>query len=123
MKKILALVLIVPLLGGCANLGAAFSVATGSVATVAPVTTADAEKALTVAHLALNAVAENILTATHSGVLHGTNASTVKVWYDKADDALKAADQADRLANAEGVMAKVNEAETLITQIQTLVKG
>jgi hypothetical protein len=121
-RALLALVLLVPL-GGCQNLSTAFQVATGSVATVAPVTISDAEKGLTVAHLALNAVAENILTATHNGTLHGTLAGEVKTLFDKADDALKAADQADSLANAPGITAKVKEATDLIATIQNLVKG
>lgn len=122
-KAFLAIALAAPLLSGCGDIGAAVGVATGSVATVAPATTADAEKALTVAHLALNAVAENILSAAHSGLLHGKDATTVKTYFDQAADSLAAADQADKLANAEGVMSKVNEAESLIAQIQTIVKG
>ncbi len=120
-KTYFAVILALPLLGGCSSVAPALGVLTGSVATQAPATTADAEKALTVAHLALNAVSENILTATKSGALHGTNAATVKVWYDKASDGLQAADQLDVVANAPGVMAKVDSVTTLIAQIQTLV--
>lgn len=122
-RNILALALVIPLLGGCSSLGAVVGVTSGSVATVAPQTVADAEKALTVAHLAYNAVSLNLLDATKSGLLHGTNAATAKVYYDQAGAALDAADAADRLTNAQGIMAKVTEAEGLIVQIQTLVKG
>lgn len=123
-SRILAIALAVAIgtgSGGCSSLGPAFGVLTGSVATQAPATTADAEKALTVTHLALNTVAENILTATKNGTLHGTLATQVKGWYDAADDGLKAADQLDVIANAPGVMAKVDSVTTLITQIQSIV--
>jgi len=119
-----ATVLVLGLAGctsGCTNLSAAFSALTGSVATVAPATTATAEQGLTVAHLALNTVAVDILAATKAGVLHGPTATTVKTYYDTADDALKAADQLDVVANATGVMDKVNAADALIAQIHTLV--
>lgn len=119
-RNILALALIIPL-SGCAQLSGALQVATGSVATVAPATVADAEKALTVAHLAYNAVSLNLLDATKSGLLHGTNAATAKVYYDQAGDALAAADQLDKLANANGVLAKINEAEALIVKIKGLI--
>lgn len=125
-RPILALFLALPLLGGCTGttLGNAVGVLTGSVATQAPATTADAEKALTVAHLALNTLAVDLITAAKpGGVLHGTNATTARAWYDKADDTLKAADQLDTVANAQGIMDKVNEADTLIGQINTLIHG
>lgn len=108
-------------LGGCANVGPAFDVLTGSVATTAPVTIGEAEKVLTVAHLAYNTVSENIITATTLGTLHGTNAATVKLWYDKAGDALLAADQLDKVANAQGVMDKVSTINTLLAQIASIV--
>jgi len=116
-------------LGGCANVGPALDVLTGSVATTAPVTTAQAEKVLTVTHLALNTISVNILAATDSCVkhhdnscpLHGDNAATAKIMYDTADDSLKAADQIDAVANAQGVIDKVNAAETLIAQINNLI--
>lgn len=117
---VLALVALIPL-GGCANVEGALGVITGSVATQAPVTTADAEKGLTVAHLALNTVAQNILKATASGALHGTNAATVKTWFDQADGILQAADQLDIVANAQGISDKVASAETLIAQITSIV--
>lgn len=122
-KHIIALTFITALsLGGCANLGPAFSVLTGSLATTAPTTIATAEKALTVAHLALNTIGQDIIAATNSGVLHGANATTVKSYYDTADDDLKAADQLDTLANAQGVMDKVTAADALIAQIHPLTK-
>lgn len=123
MKKILlTLVLIVPL-SGCANIGPAWDVLTGSVASTAPVTVGDAEKALTIAHLALNDLAPIIIEAAHNGTLHGTNATSVKSWYDQADNLLHTADALDVVANAQGVMDKVNAANALIVQIHPLVPG
>ena len=120
LKHLAIAALCLPLLGGCSTIGPAIGVLTGSVATTAPVTVATAEKALTVAHLALNTVGQDIIAATQSGLLHGTNASTVKGWYDSADEDLKAADQLDNVANATGVMDKVTAADSLISQIHTL---
>lgn len=120
-KALFAIAVCIPLLGGCTSFVPALGVLTGSVSTQAPATTADAEKALTIAHLALNTVAENILDAIKKGTLHGTNAATVRVWYDSADDGLRAADQLDVVANAPGVLAKVDSVTTLITQIQSIV--
>lgn len=122
MKKILLATTLAVSLGGCSTIGPAFQVLTGgSVATQAPATVATAEKALTVAHLALNTIGEDIIAATHSGVLHGPTAVSVKEYYDKADDGLKAADQLDKAANAQGVVDKVNAVDTLIAQIHSLV--
>ena len=109
--------------GGCANIVPAFDVLTGSVATSAPVTTAQAEKVLTVAHLALKAAGQDIIAAAQAGTLHGTNATLVKTWYDKADDTLKAADQLDAVANAQGVVDKVAAVNTLLTDIHAIVPG
>jgi hypothetical protein len=121
MKFRFALIIAAPLLfGGCANIVPAFDVLTGSIATQAPVTVATAEKALTVAHLALNTIGTDIIAATNSGVLHGANATVVKGYYDTADDDLKAADQLDAVANATGVMDKVNAADALIAMIHPL---
>ena len=125
----LALAATLAFAGGCANIGPAYDVLTGSVAQSAPVTTAQAEKVLTVAHLALNTISVNILAATDSCVkhhdnscaLHGDNAATAKIMYDTASDALTAADQIDAVANAQGVIDKVDAAETLIAQINKLV--
>lgn len=123
MRKIVIALVLAGVVGtsGCGSVLGALNVLKGSVATQVPATTADAEKGLTVTHLALNAIAENILTATKNGTLHGPAAATVKAYYDQADDALKAADQLDVVANAQGVMDKVTSAQTLIGMITALV--
>ena len=83
--------------------------------------TADAEKALTLAHLAYDGAGLALKNAATSGALHGADAATAQALYDKAGAALDAADQADALANAQGVLAAVGDADALLTQIQALI--
>lgn len=84
---------------------------------------ATAEKSLTVAHLAYNAIGKTILNLTQTGVLKGQTAAQVKVYYDKAGDALLAADQADKAANATSLNVAIANANDAITSIQNLIKG
>ena len=95
-------------------------IAGGSVVDSAPVTMVTAEKSLTIAHLALNGIGTTIIHATETGALMGANAATVKVWYDKADDALKVADKADDAANANGIMDAVRLAQDAIAAAATI---
>lgn len=105
-------------LGGCATVTSVLG--GGSLAQSAPQTTADAEKALAVAHLAYQAVGISLQEAAASGALHGANAAAARTLYDKAGALLDAADQADALANAPGVFAALAEASALIAQLKTL---
>jgi hypothetical protein len=94
---------------------------TPSVADAAPVTVANAEKGLTIAHLAYNGLSATILTATQTGLLKGQNAATVKVYYDKARDALLAADAADKALNTQGIIAAVQAAQDAIALASSIV--
>ena len=107
-KLILVLAL---LLGACAS---------PSLEQAAPQTVADAEKALAVAHLSYQAAGISLQQAAQSGLLHGADATTAKTLYDRAGAILDAADQADALANAQGVFAAVADATALIAQIGAL---
>jgi hypothetical protein len=92
-----------------------------SLAQQAPQSAADARKALTIAHLAYQAIGVSLQNAAQSGALHGANAATAKALYDKAGAILDTADQADALANAQGVFAAVAQASALIAQIKSLI--
>jgi hypothetical protein len=92
-----------------------------SVAATAPDATEDAEKALTIAHLAYQAVGVTLAQAAQSGVLVGADAASAQALYDKAGAALDVADQADAAANAQGVLAAAAEAQALIAQIDALI--
>lgn len=75
-----------------------------------------AEKSLTLAHLAYDGVGMSLKTAAESGVLRGSNAATARCWYDRAGDALNAADTADIALNASNIMAAISQAQTAIVQ-------
>lgn len=115
MKAIVSLALILALSSPLA------SCSTPSISASAPVTVANAEKGLTIAHLAYNGLSSTILTATQTGLLKGPNATTVKADYDKAKKALDAADAADKALNAQGIVAAVQAAQDAITQASNLV--
>jgi len=92
-----------------------------SVAQSAPTQTENAEKALTIAHLAYQAVGRSLEQAAQSGALHGADAATAQALFDKAGAALDIADQADAAANAQGVLAAVADAQAAIADIDTLI--
>lgn len=118
MKRFLAaLVLIIPL-SGCNTL--AHVIGGDSIADTAPATVAEAEKALTLAHLAYDGLGDTLKATATSGVLHGPAAATAKTYYDKAGDALLLADQADATANAKGIMDAISSADTAILQAKNL---
>ena len=104
-----------------AALAAAPLAACSSLAQLAPQSIADAEKALTLAHLAYDGAGTALQNATQSGALHGADAATAKALYDQAGQALDTADQADAVANARGVFAALAQASALLTQIHTLL--
>jgi 1,2-phenylacetyl-CoA epoxidase PaaB subunit len=112
-------------LAAAVSLGACSTVAPllmgESFAHQAPQSAADAEKALTIAHLAYQAIGVSLQDVAQSGALHGANAATARALYDKAGTLLDTADQADALANAQGVFAAVGEASALIAQIKSLI--
>jgi len=116
----LALSLAAAPLGACAALP--FVLGGESLAQTAPATTADAEKALTLAHLAYQGVGLSLQNAAESGALQGANAAKAKALYDKAGAALDAADAADAAANAPGMLAAIADANGAIAQLGALVK-
>jgi len=117
-KTILAFVVLTTPLGGCAAFAPLLH--GESIAQSAPATTADAEKALTIAHLAYQGIGITLKQAAESGALHGADAAAAKALYDRAGMALDAADAADRSANATGVLAAVADAETAIARLHDL---
>ena len=101
-------------LGGCSSLA-------GTTTATATSTLADAEKDLTLAHLAYQGIGIALQNAAQSGALHGADAATAKTLYDQAGTALATADAADGLANAQGVADAVASANALIGQIHDLI--
>lgn len=116
-SPLLALSLI---LTGCGSLSGC-AIPGGSVAEQAPETVLAAEKTLTVAHLALASIGNDLIALSASGTLRGNAAATAKVWYDRADDALRAADAADRAANAQGILEAVRLAQDAIFQANAII--
>lgn len=78
-RLILAALILAAPLGGCANSPFANTADTvavgGSVTQANPEVMANAEKVLTAAHIAYNALSQSILLATQNGILHGANAA------------------------------------------------
>jgi hypothetical protein len=108
---------------GCQTVQSGLSLLTGhSVASQNPVVAGDVEKALTIAHLAYDGIGNQILVNKQSGLLHGATAAEVKVYYDKAGDALIVADTADKAANQDGVVSALSTATDAITQAKALIK-
>lgn len=122
MRKVLlaaALVAVAFSASGCAQISSL--IGGGSVASTAPVATADAEKALTLAHLAYQGIGDALIDATQTGALKGETAAQVQSLYDKAGAALDAADQMDTAANAPGVLAASAAVQATISQIVALI--
>ena len=92
-----------------------------SVSETAPEAFANAQKGLTVGHLAYAAISNQINTAIAQGLLKGENAATVQVHYRKAKAALDLADTAERLGNTADLIAAVREANSAIAQAKSLV--
>ncbi|HXC56116.1 MAG TPA: hypothetical protein VNU97_12535 [Rhizomicrobium sp.] len=115
-KQLIAVMAAAALLGGCQTI-AALSSGHGLVQGPALV---DAEKALAVAHLAYQAAGVSMQAAAQSGALHGVDAASAKALFDRAGALLDTADQADALANAQGVLDAVAGADALLVQIKTL---
>lgn len=120
-RTLLALCFVVVPLGGCSTITA---LATGhSVASTAPTVSANVEKSLTIAHLAYNAVGQELINNAKSGVLHGGAAATAKIAYDKAGDTLLVADKAEQASNEPGIIAAVSMATDAISQANSLITG
>ncbi|MEI9995685.1 MAG: hypothetical protein WDM91_13905 [Rhizomicrobium sp.] len=100
---------------------AACSTLSPDAAQTAPQALADAEKALTLAHLAYQGIGVALKDAAASGALHGADAATARTLYDQAGAILDVADQADAAANAQGVLDAVAAAAALIVQLHALV--
>lgn len=127
MKRQLAALALVAMvatpLGGCDTVRAVLD--GQSVAQIAPVTLADAEKKLTIAHNGVNYIsAQLIYNATPppdgSGLIHGTLATTLRGYYAKAIAALKLADDADDAANTQSILSNVANAQTFIDDFKAL---
>lgn len=82
----------------------------------------DAEKALTVAHLAYQAAGVALEEAARNGGLHGDDAARAQALYDKAGAALDLADRADAAANADGVLAQAVAAQAALADIAALTR-
>jgi hypothetical protein len=106
-------------LGGCSTIESL--IGGGSLGQSAPTVLADAEKALTVAHLAYQGIGISLQQAAQSGALHGPNATTAQGLYDKIGGFLDTADAADAALNAQGVLDAVTQADALVTQINSLI--
>lgn len=123
-KYLLVLVLATPFLMGAQGCSAIKSPLTGqAVSENAPSTFQQAEKALTIAHLAYNTLGTQLITAAKAGLLKGEDAATAKVYYNKAGDALKLADNAAKLGNETNLLAAINQANAAIADAQTLIGG
>lgn len=94
---------------------------TGSVSQVAPDAVNKAKKLLTAAHEAHRVTADFLRIAADSNLCHATCASQARIYLDRSEDALLAADTAIKLGDAVGVEAKIATATTLISQAQALV--
>lgn len=82
---------------------------------------ADAEKTLTIANYAYQGIGETLKTAANTNILRGANAATVKVYYDKAGDALLAAKKAVEAANAQSILDQVSLAQDAIAQADAII--
>lgn len=102
-------------------LAAAGVCALGGCSLIQPATQGDAEKALTVAHLAFQATGVALEQAAQSGALHGGDAATAQALYDKAGVALDLADRADDAANADGVLAGAEAVQAALADIGALL--
>lgn len=80
---------------------------------------ATAEKSLILAHLAYDGVGLTLKTSAETGVLRGSNAATARCWYNRAGDALLAADGADAALNAADIMSAISVAQSAIVQART----
>jgi hypothetical protein len=107
-------------LGGCSSLQSLWD--GPGTAQAAPGALMDAEKALTVAHLAYQAIGVSLEQAAQSGALAGDDAANARALFDKAGTALDIADAADEAANAEGVFAAVADAEAAISSINAIIR-
>jgi hypothetical protein len=103
-------------LGGCATFTTLFGGSTAQAATLT-----DAEKALTVAHLAYQGAGVALEQAVQSGALTGANAVQAQALYDKAGAALDVADAADETANAADILTAVADAEAAIASLNALI--
>lgn len=93
----------------------------GSVATTNQSAVSTAEKGLTLAHIAYQAVGLTLQGLAQNGTLTGANATTAKSLFDQAGTALDVADQADAAANAQGINNAVAQTEALLAQINALL--
>ncbi len=104
-------------LSGCATFTTLFGGSSANAATLI-----DAEKALTVAHLAYQGAGVALEQTAQSGALTGANAAKAEALYDKAGAALDLADAADETANAPDILSAVADAEAAIASLNALIK-
>lgn len=123
-KYLLALVLATPLLMGAEGCTSVKSPLSGTaVSANSPESFAQAEKALTIAHLAYNTLGTQLISAANTGLLKGQDAATAKTYYDKAGDALRVADAADKASNEVDLLTAINIANGAIADAQSLLGG
>lgn len=121
MKRfILAVLLTITPLGGCAALQA-LQAGSGTISQAAPDTVASAKKALTAAHELHRGVADFLTIAATTNLCHATCASQAKKWLDQSETALVDADKLLALGDTPGVEAKITVATSLISEIQSQI--
>jgi len=120
-RPILALVLCLPLLGGCQGLTTTGTAANGTVTQVAPQAMLAAKKSLIAAHALHEGAADALTAAANANLCKGTCASQAKTYLDQSEAGLRAADNLVALGDAPGIEAKIAGATSLISQVQTLL--
>lgn len=88
-----------------------------------PSVASDIEKSLTVAHIAYNSTGELILTVGGTGQIKGQTAANIQTVYNKAGDALGAADKLNAAGQTENVLSQVNLANQALADVTKLVNG
>lgn len=108
---------------GCSTLAQIGAVAapSGSVTSVAPAAMNAAKKGLIAAHALHTATAEGLTIAAESGTIRGANAVTAKVWLDKSESYLIAADGLVKLGDAPGITAKIAAATSLMSEVNAAI--
>lgn len=121
-----ALMLSTPMLTACAAadaLSTAVTAATQPASNISPtaaIVMNDAKKGLTAAHDAHAAAADMLTKLAQGATIHGQDAVNAKKWLDTSETALVVADKLVAVGDANGIMAKVSQANALIAQVQAL---
>lgn len=108
-------------LSACSNLDTLGAATTGTISSVAPAAVNKAKQALTAAHDVHASTARLLTIAANTDLCHATCASTAKVYLDKSEEALVAADKLVVLGDAPGINAKIAAAQALIGNVNSLI--